>query len=235
MSERKAEAARQLTLLLEAQVLLGFDNFLTGGNAELVHRLQVLAAGAESLGAWISGEPGGGKSHLLQATCRATERAGRRSIYVPLDDLAEDARAVESLEADLIALDDVDAWLGQSALEAVLMGVYQQQLQVGGQIVFAAAHTAQQTSFDLPDLASRCRALPGYRVVPPDDDGLREILIAAAHRRGLTLTDAVLDYWLHRAVRALPELLAQLESLDEQALVEQRAVTIPLIKEVLGL
>lgn len=232
--ERK-EQARQLTLLLEAQVLLGFDNFHSGANAELIHSLNTLAEQAASLGAWISGATGTGKSHLLQATCQATEAAGRRAIYVPLNELAEDARAVESLEADLIALDDADAWLGHAELEPVLMGLYQQQLQAGKQIVFAASETAPRTEFELADLASRCRALPGYRVAAPDDEGLRTILSAAAHRRGLTLSRAVLDYWLHRAVRSLPALLAQLQQLDEQALVEQRAVTIPLIKEVLGL
>ena len=233
--EQQTERARQLTLLLEAQLLRGFDNFHTGANAELVHGLKTLAGDAESLGAWIAGEPGGGKSHLLQATCRWADAAGRRAIYVPLKDLAASARSVESLEADLLALDDVGSWLGNAALEAVLMGLYQQQLQAGGQIVFAAVQTAQQASFSLNDLGSRARALPGYRVVMPDDEGLRAILTAAAHRRGLTLTNAVLDYWLHRAVRALPDLMAQLQQLDEQALVEQRAITIPLIKEVLEL
>lgn len=235
VSEPKAEAGRQLTLRLDAQVLLGFDNFHTGANAELVHQLNALAVEAESLGAWVCGEAGVGKSHLLQATCQAAEQAGRRSIYVPLKALAADAAAVESLAADLIALDDVEVWLGRAPLEAVLMGLYQQQLQSGGQIVIASARTAQQSAFELADLASRARALPGYRVLAADDEGLREILFAAAQRRGLTLTDAVLDYWLHRAVRSLPELLAQLQTLDDQALVEQRAITIPLIKEVLGL
>ncbi len=233
--EQKTEKARQLTLLLEARVLLGFDNFHTGANAELIHRLKTLAAVGDALGAWICGEPGGGKSHLLQATCQAADAAGRRAIYVPLEDLAENTQAVESLEADLIALDDADIWLGDGALEALLMGLYQQQLQSGSQIVFSSTQAAHQVTFALADLASRCRALPGYRVLPPDDAGLRAILLAAAHRRGLKLTDAVLDYWLHRAVRSLPGLLAQLEMLDEQALVEQRAITIPLIKEVLEL
>ena len=235
MAERRSEAGRQLTLLLEQQVLHRFDNFHTGANAELIDRLGTLARAAESIGAWICGEPGGGKSHLLQATCQAADEAGRRAIYVPLKTLAADADAVESLEADLIALDDADAWLGDAALETVLMGLYQQQLQAGGQMVLASVRTAPQSSFALADLASRFRALPGYRVTAPDDEGLRAILFAEARRRGLTLTDAVLDYWLHRAVRALPVLLEQLDALDQQALVEQRAVTIPLIKEVLKL
>lgn len=235
VSERNAEAGRQLTLRLDAQVLRRFENFHTGGNAELIHRLNTLAVTTESLGAWVWGESGGGKSHLLQATCQAAEQAGRRSIYVPLNELSANAGAVESLEADLIALDDVQAWLGHSLREAVLMGLYQQQLQSGRQIVMAGVRTAQRTAFALADLASRCRALPGYRVAVPDDEGLREILFADARRRGLTLTGAVLDYWLHRAVRSLPELLTQLQELDDRALVEQRAITIPLIKEVLGL
>ena len=230
-----AEKARQLTLLLEAQVLLEFDNFHTGANAELIHSLKALAGAGDSLGAWISGEVGGGKSHLLQATCRAADAAGRRAIYVPLKALSPDALALESQEGALIALDDVDAWLGNDQLEPALMALYQQQLQSGAQILFASEKTAQQADFVLADLASRCRALPGYRVVAPDDEGLRAILFEAAHRRGLTLTRAVLDYWLHRAVRSLPLLMEQLNSLDEQALVEQRAITIPLIKEVLDL
>jgi len=229
------EKAQQLTLLLEAQVLLEFDNFHTGVNAELIHRLRNLAEDGESLGAWISGEADGGKSHLLQAACQAADATGRRAIYVPLRELAADAQAVESLEADLIALDDVEAWLGQESLEPVLLGLYQQQLQAGSQILFSCVQSAQQTAFSLADLASRCRALPGYRLMPPDDEGLRAILFAAAHRRGLTLTGSVLDYWLHRAVRSLPDLLTQLQKLDEQALIEQRAVTIPLVKEVLEL
>ena len=129
----------------------------------------------------------------------------------------------------------MEVWLGERELEAALMALYQNQLQIGGQLLVSSRQTALRAEFVLPDLASRFRALPGYRVLAPDDEGLREILYAAAHRQGLTLTDPVLDYWLHRAVRSLPELLTQLKVLDERALSEQRAITIPLIKEVLSL
>ena len=58
---------------------------------------------------------------------------------------------------------------------------------------------------------------------------------AAARRKGLTLEEAVLDFWLHRVSRNLCDLLSDLELLDDAALVEQRRVTIPLIKDVLKL
>ena len=40
---------------------------------------------------------------------------------------------------------------------------------------------------------------------------------------------------LHRAPRVLPALLGQLAVLDARALVEQRRITVPLIKAELGL
>jgi DnaA family protein len=230
-----ADRAHQLTIPLVQRVLHRFENFHTGTNAELISRLRDLAETGDSLGIWITGEAGAGKTHLLEASCQAAEQIGRRAIYAPLGELPADNRVLESLEADLIALDDVDAWLGDEALETALMALYQDQLQSGGQLLVASPRGARQLAFALPDLASRFRALPGYRLLPPDDQGLREILTAAAHRQGLTLTEPVLDYWLHRAVRSLPVLLGQLKLLDEQALAEQRAVTIPLIKETLSL
>lgn len=191
--------------------------------------------GSADPGLWLAGEPGCGRSHLLEAACQAAEQAGRSALYLPLNELPGTAEVLDSLAADLLAIDDLDLWIGQRELETALMGLYQDQLQRGGQFLVSAACTAQQQTFSLPDLASRCRALPGFRVRPPDDQGLRRILTATAHAQGLVLADSVLDYWLHRAPRALPGLLAQLQVLDECALAEQRRVTIPLIKEVLGL
>lgn len=220
---------------LEARVLNRFDNFHTGANGELIARLKALAVDGDGLGLWIRGGFGSGRTHLLEATCQAADQAGRRAAYLPLAELPASADVLETLDADLVALDDVEIWLGDLTLETGLMALYQSQLQRSGQLIVSSGLPARQAAFALPDLASRFRALPGYRLEPPDDRGLRDILTAAAHRQGLTLTEPVLDYWLHRAVRSLPELLDQLKRLDEQALAEQRAVTIPLIKETLCL
>ena len=55
----------------------------------------------------------------------------------------------------------------------------------------------------------------------------------ACRRKGLILEESVLDFWMHRSSRHLPDLLEQLEVLDVAALAAQRRLTIPLIKEVL--
>jgi DnaA family protein len=229
----------QLTIPLHRHELKHFENFHVGVNAQLVDRLQGLATGraseVEATGLWLWGPTGRGRSHLLQATCQAAEAAGRRAVYLPLQSLPVDPTVLEGLEVDLVALDDVDRWLGDRALETQLMALYENQLMAGSSLVVVADAGAQQLNFELPDLASRLRALPGFEVRSPDDEGLRVIVARLAARQGLELEQAVLDFWFHRAVRELPLLISQLEKLDQAAMTEQRRLTIPLIKDVLGL
>ncbi len=225
----------QRTIPLQQQAVQRLDNFHVGRNIELADRVRALAAGGAGPGLWLWGEPGCGRSHLLQAACHAAEEQGRPAAYLPLARLPRDPAVLEGLAGRLVALDDVDAWLGEREAEAALMALYQAQLQAGRGLLMSAAGSAQRLSFALADLASRCRALPGFRVAPPDDEGLKRILAHHAHRQGLVLSDDVLDYWLHRAPRSLPVLLRQLALLDGRSLAEQRRITIPLIKDVLAL
>ena len=225
----------QLAFPLKLEGLKHFDNFHTGANMELVARLEALVAAAGTLGYWLWGQAGRGRSHLLQASCQHAEHRGYRAIYVPLELLPLDPLVLDGLEADLFAVDDVDVWLGDEVLETNLMALYQRCLETGARLLLSAEVSAQRSDFALADLASRLRALAGFEVLAPDDEGLKVVLAGAAARQGLELTPGVLDYWLHRSARSLPTLLDQLETLDARALAEQRRVTIPLIKEVLAL
>ena len=67
----------------------------------------------------------------------------------------------------------------------------------------------------------------------PADTELRAVLRRQAGVRGLTLGDDVLDYILKRFSRDLGSLMALLERLDRHALRTQRALTIPLLKDML--
>ena len=58
---------RQLPLGVRLPDRAVFASFLTARNAEVVAELRRLASGGHGA-AWISGPPGSGKSHLLQAT-----------------------------------------------------------------------------------------------------------------------------------------------------------------------
>lgn len=212
-----------------------FEDFEVGGNAELVSRLKVLGDPGEGFrGLFVYGAAGSGRTHLLQAACQ--QRAVGRAIYLPLAEPDVTPALLEGLEAlTLVALDDVDAWVGRSDAESALLALYQGLHAAGGALLVSAARPAGMLACGYADLASRLRGLPSYAVWEPDDAGRARVLARSARQRGLELAPAVLDFWLARSTRNLTTLLGQLDQLDEAALAAQRRVTVPLLKQVLGL
>lgn len=231
-----SDRLRQLTIPLRLNELCDFRNFHAGRNRELVSRLENLPSAGGFSGLFLWGPGGRGCSHLLQATCHRFTAAGRRSVYLPLADLPREPELLDGLEAaDLVAVDDLPRWLGSAETESALMALYQALLGSGRRLLVAAAGPPAKLNFALADLASRMRGLEVFEVQALDDAGLREVLAVVARRKGLTLDEPVLDFWLHRSSRRLPDLLEQLEALDLAALAAQRRLTIPLLKEVLAL
>lgn len=224
----------QLTIELTLPALHRLEDFDVGANGELLARVRELAAGAATPGLWLWGPAGSGRSHVLQGACHATEVRGGRARYLPLTRLPRDPDVLDG-PAELVAVDDVDAWLGDRELEIGLMGLYQTQFDARRALLLSARCATADVAFALADLESRLRSLPSFAMAPPDDAGLRRILTAKARERGLVLSAGVLDYWLHRGPRTLPALLAQLAVLDARALAEQRRITVPFIKAELEL
>ena len=71
-----------------------FDSFYGNGNEALLATLLDLASGSREdgdYGCWIWGAASTGKTHLLQAVC---DRAGDRSVYIPLSMFAPAGPAI---------------------------------------------------------------------------------------------------------------------------------------------
>ncbi len=214
-----------------------FDSYVAGPNVEALRRVEGLSEGDGFAGCVIYGSAGSGRTHLLQAAChRRGGRGGRAAIYVPLADPAVDPASLEGLDAlALVALDDVDAWLGGAEAELALLALYQGLQTAGGRLLVSAGAAPARLTFRYQDLGSRLRALPGYEIRSLGDADKARVLRRMATERGLDLTPAVLDFWLARSARNLPSLLAELDRLDQAAMAGQRRLTVPLVKEVLGL
>lgn len=226
----------QLALKFPLSSRARLDGFVTGDNVELVRLLQELPELPGFTGCFLYGARGVGRTHLLQAACHRQGETAAAAIYLPLADPALDPASLEGLEAlDLVALDDVDAWLGNADAEQALLGLYQGLQARRGRLLVSARAAATRLEFRYADLGSRLRGLPTYQVHGLDDAGKARVLRRQAAERGLKLSPAVLDFWLARSARDLASLLDELERLDEAAMAAQRRVTVPLIKEVLGL
>lgn len=227
----------QLVLPLKLQDHAVFESFLDVGNETLVAFLQNVVATAKGPGGWIRGGAATGKTHLLQAVC---ERAGDRAQFLPLRDMLTmrdtgPAWLEGMASRRFVCLDDVDAVAGEAEWELALFGLYNALVDSGGVLICSAASAPRDSGFQLADLVSRFSRLPTFSLQALDESQRIEALQLRARHRGLELPSESAGYLLNRSARDMASLYALLDKLDAEAMIAKRRLTIPFVKEVLGL
>lgn len=222
----------QLALPLRLADHAVFGSFLGAGNETLVAMLSDLADGRDGQGCWLWGPAAVGKTHLLQAVC---DRAGDRSVYVPLRMLAQAGpKILDGLASrELICVDDVQTIAGNADWEAALFALCNEVLDENRVLIVSAAMSSRECPISLPDLQSRLARLPTFQVRSLDDDDRLLALQLRARHRGLDLPDDTARYLLSRSRRDMASLYDLLDKLDLEALRAQRRLTIPFVREVL--
>ena len=211
-----------------------FRHFILGRNGELVERLQNLRRGSgNAFGCvWLFGEPGTGKTHLLQAVCNDQANAA----YIPAREITAEDDSIEAYgKFDTVTVDDVPEWIGTQAAERMLMSLYNALRGRHARLVVTAHRSPRDLAFALPDLGSRLRAAACYRLAPLDDRDKLRLLAGVARERGFELPDEVAQFLLARTSRDQRELLGQLDRLDQASLAQGRRLTIPFVKQTLSL
>lgn len=208
-----------------------FSNFIDhGSNAAALHFLRHFVVARERL-CFLSGRPGSGKTHLLQALC---QQAGN-ALYLPLQQLREHGPAMlDGLESvELLLLDDLQEVAGNMDWEQALFRLFNAVHAGSGRLCVAADAGPLQLPLQLPDLRSRLQLCVRFELQEPDDAGKVEVLRQQAGQRGMELKEEVAQFILLRSGRNLHELGAVLAQLDTLSLSEQRRLTIPFVKAAL--
>jgi len=223
----------QLALPLRLQDYAVFESFWPAGNDTVVAYLKELATTAKGPGCWVWGGAATGKTHLLQAVC---EHPGDRAVYVPLALLAASGPGIlEGLSSrQFVCLDDLHTVAGDALWELALFNLYNQLSESGGIVVATANAAPRECHFELADLASRFSMLPAFHLAALGEvDRIKAMQLRARHR-GLDLPDDTANYLLNRSKRDMATLYALLDRLDTAALQAKRRLTIPFVRETLG-
>jgi DnaA-homolog protein len=211
---------RQLPLAIGPAPLKTFGNFVVGSNAVAVAHLRALSQRADGA-VYLWGASGSGKTHLLKAVARDV-RCGWFDSATPLPWAFDETWS-------LIVLDGCDTF--EAAQQQAAFALF----------IEAASHRTQVAAsgsvppVDLPlrdDLRTRLGSGPVFAISPLGDIDARAVLRQEAERRGIFLSDDVMSFLLTRFSRDLKHLMALLDRLDEFALSESRAVTVPLLKKL---
>lgn len=230
----------QLALNLRLRDASSFENYIAVRNREAVGRLQHAvhslnrAPNFPSSWLYLWGEPGTGKTHLLEATCRAAQEQGHAPLYLPLAEKANFTTALleDAERVSLVCVDDVDAIAGDAIWEAALFALYEHLHAHGGMLVMAARTSPAAIGLKLADLATRLAAGLVYQLQPLSDAEKIAALRLRAQRRGLEMTEEVANYLLTRFPRDMHSLFALLDRLDTATLAAQRRLTIPFLRDL---
>lgn len=217
---------KQLPLPMAPGPAPSFDNFVVGRNALAVEYLQRRPLPATPVYLW--GPHGVGKSHLLLALAHAAGLEGERlGSFTPQADTPwpfdEGWRAV--------VLDDCQAF--DAAQQHAAFALFVEAATHGLPVI--AAGDAPPVDLGLrDDLRTRLGWGLVFQLEPPSEAEVRAVLRREADRRGIFLGDEVMSYLLTRFARDLGFLMRLLDRLDTFALAQQRAVTVPLLKQMLA-
>ncbi|MDR2853349.1 MAG: DnaA regulatory inactivator Hda [Burkholderiaceae bacterium] len=213
-----------------------FDSFCAGPNAAALSYLRLWASAVHTrvaqspapAYAYLWGETGSGKTHLLQAVYGALRQQGARIGWLH-PDVCTPPAFDEGWTA--VLMDDMERFSALQQHAAFNWFVNAQSLQ---RSVIAAGALPPA---DLPlreDLRSRMGWGDVFHLQPLSESERRAVLHQASSARGIVLSNEVIDYMLRRFSRDLGSLMALLDQLDDYALRTQRTITIPLIHAMLG-
>lgn len=226
----------QLPLAIQLPDDETFTSFLPAGNEALLAQLHYILGQRQADVTYLWGPSGSGKSHLLHACC--AQLVELPCVYLPLK--MTDVMAPEMLEgleySSLICIDDIDQVAGNPEWERRLFDLYNRihELQQGCLVISASA-PARRLPWQLPDLRSRLDWGTAFKVAPLSDEGKLQALQLRARGRGMQLSDDAGRFLLNHCARDMSSLWQTLDRLDHASIAAQRRLTIPFIKEVLGI
>jgi chromosomal replication initiation ATPase DnaA len=216
---------QQLTLPLELPKNWRLNEFLTGVSNEealaWIHRwpdfplLQVV----------IHGEIGCGKSHLGESLARQNQ-----GTYVGKIHAFQSPDHLFVGEPPLLIIDDYDL-MGR---EDWLFHVYNMATETRTPVIYFGKMAPAQYSFSLPDLESRMRSLHAIEILTPDEGFFKKLLQHRLNILGLMCSDEISEYVFRRLERSYAALHGFVDRVDALSLQQQRSLSLPFIREILG-
>ncbi|WP_062310390.1 DnaA regulatory inactivator Hda [Polynucleobacter sinensis] len=189
---------------------------------------------------WIYwwGPEGSGRTHLLSAIGDAAQELGLEHFPLTPNEPISWVRLEEKITTlcasdtpSVITVDDVDRL--DERLVAALFRILNAIQGSKAVHIFMAGNAAPGALSLREDLRTRLGWGLIFQTHLLGDDEKIEALQQAAQARGLVLSPDVLPWLLNRFYRDMPNLMALIDALDAYSLETKRAVTLPLVRELL--
>lgn len=222
---------QQLILDLSPPTSPTLDNFVAGANQGALDALRNTKPGRAI---YLWGPAGAGRTHLLRAVSRdeKTRYFGKQDSPRAIRELA----TANSVPYTLIAVDDVQQ-LDEDG-QAALFTLYNRWRELGADpLGFALVLSGDRAPLTMPvreDLRTRLGWDLVYRLELLSDEERAQALRARVQERGLQLSPEIIHWILTHYDRDMGRLCALVDALDRYSLSKHRAMTLPLLKDLLA-
>lgn len=222
------QVATQIPFDLGHRTAWGRDNFLVSpSNQDAVAWLDLWPEWpAPAL--ILYGPIASGKSHLGAVWCEQS-----RAACIDIKELSPHTVADIALQCEHLILDDADNIIGNLEREKGLFHLYNIFKEERRSFLMILEEPPVRRTFALPDLASRLRAAPAVSIREPDDQLLAALLVKLFSDRQLRIGADVIHYIVPRIERSFEAAQKLVMQADSKALIEKRAVSIPLVREII--
>ena len=172
----------------------------------------------------LSGPEGSGKTHLAHVFGALAH--AKLTTFAQLSD----ALISEATNKPIaVVVEQAD----ETGDEAKLFHLINAVRQTGGSLMVTGRTPPSRWPLKLPDLKSRLTAAPQAIIEPPDDGLMQGVMVKLFSDRQIRVTADVVSYALARMPRSFAALQKLVELTDTQALAEKRAITVPLMRDIL--
>jgi chromosomal replication initiation ATPase DnaA len=213
----------QLALALDHGESLAREDFLSGPSNAAALALIERWPDWPSRTVLLRGPEGSGKSHLAAIWAR---EAGARMLSPRALDSAE---VPVALATGALVLENLAE---RSFDEASLFHLLNLAREERAYVLITARSAPATWRVEVPDLASRLRALPVVALEAPDDALLRAVIVKLFADRQLAVDESLVAYLVTRIERSFAAARAAVAELDREALRLKRPVTRALAGEL---
>lgn len=132
-----------------------------------------------------------------------------------------------------LILENVSQIAGDPVREEILFHLINRAKSGELDLLMLDAQPPSKWRVKLKDLKSRLKAAPLLRIDPPDDLLLRVLILKQFSDRRLAISPEVLEYLSLHMKRNYESIFEMIKDIDSYSLSTKRAVTIPLIRDIL--
>ena len=219
--------SKQLYFDMPDKTALGIEDYIiTESNSFAFDLISRMIKGEINQGV-ISGPSFSGKTHLSKILIKNI--GNNESLYIDRDfrDIVEKVGS-----SNLIVIENIDNVI-EARLEEDLFHIINFTKENDKKLLMTSGKSISNIEFKLEDLKSRLNAIIEAKIMQPDDELMKLVLIKIFNDKQLLINPNVIDFLMSRLERSYKSINDFIEKIDKFSLEKGKKITIALISDLI--